>query len=177
MPAGVHGEEEGGHELVRDRLARGVLFGLRRQASRLRSELAEDVFRPRQVGFGFGELLLGPTAAPLMPANACHLLEQRPPLLGSQGQRLVDHALPDEQERVVREVRGIEKVDEVPEPDAALVQEVIVLPGPIETAAQLKDTELDREQAVGVVEDKRHVGHPLRGPLLGTRPDDVLGLA
>src|SRR5205085_3190143 len=69
-----------------------------------------------------------------------------------------------------------EKVDEVPESDAALVQQVVVLAGSIEAAAQLEDTELDREQAVGVVEDERHVGHPLRGPLLGTGPDDVLRL-
>ena len=54
-----------------------------------------------------------------MAADAGRLLEQRPALLGPQRERLVDHALADEQERVVGEVAGVEQVDEVAQPDRA----------------------------------------------------------
>ena len=50
-------------------------------------------------------------------------------------------------------------------------------PRPEQPAAELQDLEVDRQQPVGVVEDERHVGHALRGPLLRAGPDDVLGLA
>ena len=61
----------------------------------------------------FDQLLLGVTPSALVPPDAGDLVEQRAALLGSQGQRLVDHALADEQEGVVGEVRGVEQVDQV----------------------------------------------------------------
>ena len=87
-----------------------------------------------------------------MPADAGDLLEQRPALLRPQRQRLVDHALADEQERVVGEVRGVEQVDEVAQPDPLLVEQVVVLAGAVQPPAELQDLEVDRQQAVGVVE-------------------------
>ena len=47
----------------------------------------------------------------------------------------------------------------------------------IQPPAELEDLEVDRQQAVGVVEDERDVGHALGGALLRAGPDDVLGLA
>ena len=105
------------------------------------------------------------------------LLEQRPALLGTERERLVDHALADEQERVVGEMRGVEQVDEVAQADALLVEQVLVLAAAEQPAAELEHLEVDRQQAVAVVEDERHVGHALGRALLGAGPDDVLGLA
>ena len=123
------------------------------------------------------ELLLGPAAAPLVASHAGDVLEERPPLLGPQRECLVDHALADEQERVVGEVGGIEQVDEVAQPDPLLVQEVVVLARPVEPPPELEDAVVDRQQPVGVVEDDRHVGHADRGSLVGSGEDHVLRLA
>ena len=112
-----------------------------------------------------------------MATDAGDLLEQRPALLGSQGQRLVDHALADEQEGVVGEVGAVEQVDEVAQADALLVEQVLVLAAAVQPATELQDLEVDRQQAVAVVEDERDVGHALGGALLRAGPDDVLGLA
>ena len=177
MPAGVHREQEGLGQLLCGRFARRLLLCLGREASRLRAELTQDVLDAGEVGLGLDELLLGAAAAALVATDAGHLLEQRPAFLGAQGQRLVDHPLADEQECVVGEMGRVEQVDQVAQADAALVQEVVVLARAIEPPPELEDPEIDRKQAVGVVEDERDVGHPLRRPLVRARPDDVLGLA
>ena len=125
-------------------LAARLLLGLGGQPARLRPELGEDVLDPGEVRLGLDQLLLGAAAATLVAADPGDLLEQRPALLGPQGERLVDHALADEQEGVVGEVRGVEQVDEVAQPDALLVEEVVVLARAIQPAAELEDLELDR---------------------------------
>ena len=132
----------------RGRLAGRLLLGLGGQPARLRPELAEDVLDAGEVRLGLDQLLLGPAAAALVAADAGDLLEQRPALLGPQRQRLVDHALADEQERVVGEVRRVEQVDEVAQPDPLLVEEVVVLARAVQPAAELEDLEVDRQQAV-----------------------------
>ncbi len=177
VPSGMGRQEDGPGELVGSRLAAGLLLGLGGEASRLRPQLGDDVLDPREIGLRLRELLLGAAPATLVTADAGDFLEQRPPLLRAQGQRLVDHALPDEQEGVVGKVRGVEEVDEVAEPDALLVQEVVVLARSVQAPPQLQHRELDREQAVGVVDDQCDVRHALGRPLLRSRPDHVLGLA
>ena len=80
-----------------------------------------------------------------MSPDARYLFEQRSPLLGSKRQRLVDHSLADEQERVVRQVRTVEQVDEVAQPNPLLVEQVLVLAAAEQAATELKDLEIDRE--------------------------------
>ncbi len=123
------------------------------------------------------QLVLCPPPATFVAPHAGDLLEQRPSLLRAQGQGLIDHSLPDEQERVVGEVRGIEQVDEVAQADPLLVQEVVVLAGAVEAAPELEDREVDRQQSVRVVDDEGDVGHALRRAPVRSSPDDVLGLA
>ena len=174
VPARVHREQQGARELVRGGLPGRLLLGLGGQPPRLRPELAEDVLRPGQVRLGLDELFLGAASPALMAADPGDLLEQRPPLLGAQRQGLVDHALPDEQEGVVGEVRGVEQVDQVAQPDPALVEEVVVLARAVQPAAELEHLEVDRQEPVGVVEHERDVRHALRGALVRAGPDDVL---
>ena len=115
--------------------------------------------------------------APFVAPDAGHFLEQRPPLLGPQRQRLVDHALADEEEGVVGQVGGVEQVDEVLEPDPLLVEQVVVLAGAEEPPSELDRLEVDRQQPVRVAQDERDVGHAEGGSLLGAGEDHVLGLA
>ena len=96
---------------------------------------------------------------------------------GRRARRLVDHALADEQEGVLGEVRGVEQVDEVLQSDALAIEQVVVLAGAIQPPAELDDAVLDRQEPVAVVERELHVGHPDGRPLLRAGPDDVLGLA
>ena len=152
-------EQERRGQLLAGVRAGRLLLGLGGEPARLRPELGEDVLDPGEVRLGLGELLLGLAPAPLVAADAGDLLEQRPPLLGPERERLVDHALADEQERVVGEVRRVEQVDEVAQPDPLLVEQVVVLAGAVQPAAELEDPEVDRQQAVGVVEDEGDVGH------------------
>ena len=177
VPAGVGGEEDRRGELVPGREAGRLLLGLDRQPPDLRAELGDDVLDPREVRLGLDELLLGPSAAALVAADAGDLLEQRPPLLGPERERLVDHPLADEQEGVVGEVGAIEEVDEVAQADALAVEEVLVLARAVQSPAQLDLAEVDRQEGVGVVEDQGDVGHPERGALLGAGEDDVFALA
>ena len=157
-------------QLLGGRFARRLLLGLGGQPARLRAELAEDVLDAREVRLRFDQLLLGPPSAPLVAPDPGHLLEQRAALLGTEGERLVDHPLADEQEGVVGEMGRVEQVDQVAQPDPALVEEVVVLARAIQPPTELEDPEIDRQQAVGVVEDERHVGHPLGRPACPSPP-------
>jgi hypothetical protein len=177
VPAGMGRREQRRGQLIRDRRAGRLLFGLSGKAARLRAEFREDVVDAGEVRLGLGELLLGLAPSALVAADPRHLLEQWSALLGPQGQRLIDHPLTDEQERVVGEVRGVEQVDQVAQPDALLVQEVLVLATAVQPAAELEHLEVDRQQTVGVVQDERDVGHALGRPLLRPGPDEVLGLS
>ena len=112
-----------------------------------------------------------------MATDAGDLLEQGAPLLGSEGERLVDHPLADEQECVVGEMSRVEQVDEVAQADPALVEEVVVLARAVQPPSELEHLEVHRQEPVGVVEHERHVRHPLRRPLVRARPDDVLRFA
>ena len=80
------------------------LLGLRRKAAGLWTQLPEQVAQPFQVCLRLGQLGLRLAAAAVVAADPGRLLEQRPALFGAQRQRLVDHALADEQERVVGDV-------------------------------------------------------------------------
>ena len=176
-PARVRRKQHRGRQLVGRRLATRLLFRLGCEPAGLRPKLRDDVLHPGEVRLRFDQLVLRPPPAPLVPAHPGDLLEQGPPLLRPQGEGLVDHALPDEQERVVGEMRRVEQVDEVAQADPLLVQQVVVLAGAIETSPQLEDREVDGQQAVRVVDHERDVGHALRRPPVRAGPDDVLGLA
>ena len=112
-----------------------------------------------------------------MAPHAGHLLEQRSTLLRTKRERLIHHALADEEKRVVGKVRRIQQIDEIPEPHPLLVQQVVVLAGAIQPPPELEDAVVDRQETVGVVEDERHVGHPDRRPPFRTGEDHVLALA
>src|SRR6476659_419872 len=99
--------------------------------------LREDVLDPGEVRLGLDELLLRLAPPSLVAPDAGDLLEQGAALLGPQGERLVDHALPDEQARVLGEVRRVEEVHQVLEPDALAIEQVVVLTGAVEAAAKL----------------------------------------
>ena len=174
VPACVHREQQGARELVRGGLPGRLLLGLGGQPAGLRAELAEDVLCAGQVRLGLDELFFRSAAPALMAADPGDLLEQRSPLLGAQGEGLVDHALPDEQEGVVGEVGGVEQVDQVAQPDPALVEEVVVLARAVQPAAELEHLEVDRQEPVGVVEHERDIRHALGGALVRSGPDDVL---
>ena len=57
---------------------------------------------------------------------------------GRSGERLVDHALADEEECVVGQVRGVEQIDEIAEPDPLAVEQVVVLAGPVQPPARAR---------------------------------------
>ena len=176
-PPGVGRQQQCCRQLVARADARGLLLGLGREPPRLRSELGDDVLDPGEVRLRFGQLLLRLAATSLVAANTGDLFEQRAALLGPQRERLVDHALADEQECVVGEMRPVEQVDEVPQANPLAIEQVVVLAGAVQPAAQLEHLVVDRQQPVGVVEQDRDVRHALRGPTLRAGPDDVLGLA
>ena len=113
------------------------------EASRLGTQLVEQVADALEVRGRLEQVGLGLAPAALVLADAGRLLEQRAPLLGPQGERLVDHALADEEERVVGDVRVVEQVDEVAQPDPLAVEEVLVLARPVEPARQLHLAEVD----------------------------------
>ena len=112
-----------------------------------------------------------------MPADSGNFLEQGATLLGPQRQRLIDHPLADEQERVVGEVCRVEQIDQVLEPDALAVEQVVALAGAIQAPPELEHRVVDGQQAVRIVQHERDVGHAQRGSLFGACEDHVLRLA
>ena len=176
-PAGMRVQEHGRRELIRRRSTTRLLLRLGGQPSRLRSQLGHDVLDAREVRLRFDQLILGPSTTPFVTPHARDLLEQRPPFLRSKRERLVDHPLADEQERVVGEMPGVEQVDEVAQADPLLVQQVVVLTRAVQAPPELEDRVVDRQQAIGVVDHERDVGHALRRAPVRPGPDDVLGLA
>ena len=110
-----------------------------------------------------------------MPPHAGHFLEEGAALFRPQGQGLVDHALADEEESVLRQVGRVEQVDQVAQANTLAIHEVVVLTRAIQAPAELELGEVQRDQPVGVVEDERHVGHPEGGPALRPGEHDVLG--
>ena len=177
VPARVHREQQGTGQLLGRGFAARLLLGLGGQPAGLRPQFAEDVLDAGEVRLRFDQLLLGAAAPAFVAPDPGDLLEERPALLGAQGERLVDHPLPDEQEGVVGEMGRVEQVDQVAQPDPALVEQVVVLAASIEPAPQLEDLEIDWEEPVGVVDHEGDIGHPLCRALLRARPDDVLRLA
>ncbi len=177
VPPPVCGRDQRRGKLLACRAPRGLLLGQLPKPACLWPELGEDVLDAGEVGLGLLQLGLRLAPPALMTADAGHLLEQRPALLGPQRQGLVHHALADEQERVLGKTRAVQQVDEVAEPHALLVEQVVVLTGSVEPAAQLHNRVLHGEQGVAVVEHQCDVGHPLGAALLGSRPDHVLALA
>ena len=113
MPPHVRGQDQRCRELLAGRLPGGLLLRLGGKSPGLRPKLDKDVFHAREVCFGLGELLLRLPASPVVTPDPGHFLEQRSALLRSQREGLVDHALADEQERIVGKVRGVEQIDEV----------------------------------------------------------------
>ena len=174
IPAGVRGEDQRVGELFAGGQSGGLLLGLGREPAGLRPEFGEDVLDPGQVGLGFGELVLGLPSAPLVAPDAGDLLEQRPPLLWPEGKGLVDHPLADEQEGVIGEVGRVEQFDKIAQADALLVEEVVVLAGSVEPAAELEDAVVDGQEPIGVVEDEGHIGHAEGRSLVGAGKDHVL---
>jgi hypothetical protein len=73
-------------------------------------------------------------------------------LFRSERQRLVDHALADEQKRVVGQVALVEQVDQVAQPDALAVEHVLVLARAEQPPAELDLAVVDRQQAVRVLQ-------------------------
>ena len=72
--------------------------------------------------------MLGLPAPPLVPPDPGDLLEERSALLRPEGERLVDHPLADEEERVVREMGPVEQVDQVLEAEPLLVEQLLADP-------------------------------------------------
>ena len=177
VPPNVGRQDERLGQIVAGRQPRRLLLGLGSKPTSLWPQLREDVLDPREVCFRLDELILGLAPAPLVTPNPGDLLEERATLLRPQGERLVDHALADEQERVVGEVRRVEQVDEIAQADPLLVQQVVVLAAAVEPSTELQDRVLDRQEPVCVVEDERDVGHAKRRPAIRTGEDHVLGPA
>ncbi len=152
-----------------------LLLGLGRQAASLGPQLGEHVADALEVGLRLRQLALGLLAATLVLADAGRLLEQRPTLLGPQREGLVDHALADEEEGVVGDVGVVEQLDQVAQADALTVEQVLVLTRAEQPAGELDLLEVDREQAVLVVDDQADVGHAHRAAVGRAREDEVLG--
>ena len=177
VPALVGGGDQGGGELLTGGEPGRLLLGQLPQPTRLRPELGQDVIDAGEVGLGLRQLFLGLAPPALVAAHPGDLLEQRASFLGAERERLVDHALADEQEGILSEVGGVEQVLEVTQPDALPVEQVVVLARAVESPAQFDHRKLDGQESVAVVEDEGDVRHALGAAPLGPGPDDVLAAA
>ena len=114
-------------QLAAGRPTRFELLCLGGQPACLRTQLGKHVADALEVRLGLAELCLRLPPTPLVAAHSGGFLEQRAALLGAQRERLVDHALADEQKGVVGQVAGVQQLDEIPQPDPLPIEQVLAL--------------------------------------------------
>ena len=138
------------------------------------TDLAEDVDDPDELDLGVLDALQRVLAAHVQAAGARGLLDHDAPVGRPEREHLVDEALADDDERVVREVRAREEILQVAEPDAGAIHEVLGLAVLVQPATDLDLVELDGEPPRRVVELEDRLGHAQPTTGLRAGEDELL---
>ena len=150
---------------------------LTRETTHLRLHFADQVLEPGEIGSGFLEPPFRALLAIAIQADARCFFEQGAALFGLLRQQRLDHLRFHHDRGIGAETGPAQHVLDVAQPHGRTVQLIVALPGARETA---RDDDLligDREAAVRVVEDQRHLRH-VHGPASRrTLEDDVFHFA
>src|SRR5207253_5158054 len=130
-------------ELVADRLVLIPLAVLIAQRFDTLADLAKDVVDADELDLGRLEPVQRFVAAELQSSCARGFFDDRAPVRWTEREDLVDDALPDHDEGVVREVRAGEQVLQMAQAHARAVHEVFGLAVPEEAPADLDLGEVD----------------------------------
>src|SRR5207247_2652873 len=141
-----------------------------------RTDLAKDVGHAHELGLGVLQPVERLLTTQLQTSRARGLLDDRAPVRRAQREDLIDETLPDDDERVVREVRPSEEILQIAEPDARAVDEVLRVAVAEESASDLDLGELDRQSSRCVVEVEDRLGHAEAFARLRSAEDELLVL-
>ena len=108
--------------------------------------------------------------------DARGFFEQRAALVGVDRQRLIDHALADDSIGAARQPGLGEQFAHIAQAHFAAVEQVFILAIAIGAAAHNHFVELDREEAIRVVEREVHFGHARARTAIAAGEDQVFGL-
>ena len=112
-----------------------------------------------------------------MQAHVGRLFDQAAPILGPEGEHLFDQPLTHDGVAVLAHLGLHEELGHVLEPDAALIDVVLVIAAAIGAPAHDYLLVREGEPAVAVVEDDAYLCHPLCGAFVAAAEDDVLRLS
>ena len=112
-----------------------------------------------------------------MELYVSRLFDQPAPVFRPQRQHLFDETLAHERVAVLAYLGLHEEFVQVFQPDAALVQKVLVVAATIGAAGDDDFVEIDGQPAIAVVQRDAHLRHAHGGTLLAAGEDDVLCLA
>src|SRR5438552_36500 len=130
-------------ELVADRLVLIPFARLIAERFDARADLPKDVVDTDELDLGGLEPVQRFLASELESARARRLFDDRAPVRWTEREDLVDEALPDDDEGVVREVRAGEEILQITQAHARPVHEVFGLAVPEEAPADLDLGEVD----------------------------------
>ncbi len=151
-------------------------LGLALQRAQLAAHLAQQVLDPQQAGLRGVEPALGPLLALAVLEDAGRLLDHGPPVLRAGVEDGVDLALADDHVLLAADARIAEELLDVEQAAGDAVDGVLAVARAPERAGQGDLGELDRQQAVGVVDGQADLGPAERGPLGRPGEDDVVHL-
>ena len=119
-----------------------------------------------------------PAAALAVLAEAGRLLDQQAAVLGLGGDDRLHAALGDDRVRLLAQAGVRERLEDVDQPAPRAVDAVLAVAGAVQAAHDRELGELDRQRAVGVVDDHLDLGGGAGLLAAGPAKDDVLhGLA
>ena len=165
--------EHGGSIAVLDRL-----FGLALERLHLALHLRHDVAHAGQVIVHRGELVLALFLALLMLEDAGSFLDEHAQVLGLRLQDGAELALADDGMGPGPQARIVQDIQHVHAPGHGSVDQVFARAVAVHTAGKGDFGEIDRQGAVGIVQDEADFRHPLGFARRRAREDDIFhGLA
>ncbi len=137
------------------------------------TDLREDVADPLQV-----PLRLLQAACRFLPTrpvdgDARRFFEEGPPFLGAEREGGVHQPLTDDGVGPLGEAAFGQQLRQVPQTDAAAVEEVFALAGAVGAAADGHLGEVDGEPAVAVIQRQQHLCHPRPRPSSAAGEDHI----
>ncbi len=158
-----------------ERLVLLLVLGLHRQPSHLGLQLGDQVGDPGQVVARSAQPAERLVLAHLEVLYTRGLFKQLAALLGPQRKGRVDGALAHDDQLVGAQTALPEQLDDIAEPSARPVDQVLGLPRPVGAPADRHLAVVNLQPPIGVVERQHHLGHALRAAVLRAREDDVVG--
>ena len=152
-------------------------IGLAFEAPDVGRQLGQHILDADKIRLGRGQLGAGLVQPKLMAADVGDVFEDDAAFVGSLQDQFVDRSLADDRVAVRTQPSVQQQLGDVLKPHARAIEQVLAVSRAVQPAGDAHFGILDRQAAVGVVEDERDLGHAQRLPRRRAREDHLLRLA